>query len=62
MSTTPSGSTTSDPQVQQLVKTIQSRYADADAALRTGNLKRYAELQDEIRTLVDQLVTLVAAR
>jgi uncharacterized membrane protein (UPF0182 family) len=58
-STTPGGSTTLDPRVKQLANSIQARYADADAALKTGNLKRYAELQDEIKTLVDQLNTLV---
>jgi len=44
------------------VKTIQARYADADAALTAHDLKRYAELQDEIRTLLDQLGTLVAKK
>jgi uncharacterized membrane protein (UPF0182 family) len=57
--TTPGGTPTSDPQVLQLVKDIQARYAEADAALRAGNLKRYAELQDDVRNLVEQLSKLV---
>jgi uncharacterized membrane protein (UPF0182 family) len=57
-STTPGG-TPSDPRVVDLVKTIETRYAEADAALRATDLKRYAELQNEIRALVAQLSGLV---
>ena len=42
------------------MNTIRAKYAEADAALRAADLKRYAELQTEIRTLLDQLGTLVA--
>jgi hypothetical protein len=46
--------------VQELVRTIQTRYADADTALRAGDLKTYADIQTQIKGLVDQLSTLVA--
>jgi uncharacterized protein len=58
--TTPGGSTAPDPAVQALVRTIQTRYADADTALRAGDLKTYADIQSQIKQLVDQLSTLVA--
>ena len=37
----------------------QQRDLDADAALRAGNLSGYADLQGQIKTLVDQLSALV---
>jgi len=57
--TPPTGTTTLDPRVAELVRTIQSKEADADAALRAGNLSGYADLQGQIKTLVDQLSALV---
>ena len=57
--TPPTGTTTLDPRVADLVHTIQGKYADADAALRAGNLAGYADLQGQIKTLVDQLSALI---
>ena len=58
-STPSNGSTTNTARVAELVGDLQRRYNEADAALRSGNLKRYAELQDDIRGLVNELSTLV---
>jgi uncharacterized membrane protein (UPF0182 family) len=64
---TPGGSTpppttggpASNPRVAELVRTIQGKQADAQAALRAVDLKTYATIQDEIKLLIDQLATLV---
>ena len=58
--TTPStGASAPDPRIADLVRTIQSKYADADTALRAGNLSGYADIQSQIKTLVDQLSALI---
>ena len=53
------GGSASDPRVAELVRTIQGKQADAQAALRAVDLKTYATIQDEIKLLIDQLATLV---
>jgi uncharacterized membrane protein (UPF0182 family) len=58
---TPNGAS-ADPRVQDLIRTIQDRYAQADAALKNGDLKTYIDLQDQIRTLFGQLNTLVNSK
>lgn len=49
------GSTNANPRVQELLRSIQAKYTEADAALRSADLSAYARLQDEIRKMVDEL-------